>query len=250
MPASAKRPPLAAAAAAAATGRQEPRPAGTGRKARRKRRDLERQRGGTLLKAPMLRGHTAAGRLRLLDTALGCIHAPLFRVPDTTRPTSESHAAWSWPHALELPASARASHGYLAVDVGVGDTRKPTYATHHYVFFWSFLADYVVMIAVTTFEMATRLQPSSSGARGCRMLVGTEADESRVRAGAHSCDFSMLCSRCLLTFVIFWSSDLLPSHRVRPKTSRSPDVSPLAQPFLDQSSAGLSRMSSDRLRRD
>ena len=121
MPARARKPPPPSALLA--------RPSGTGRKARRKRREQERLSGGTLLRAPMLRGHTAARRLRLLDTALGCIHAPLFRCD--AGPVDASRAAsWSWPHALPSPvpgadAAAGVAAGMLAVDVGVGATFRP-----------------------------------------------------------------------------------------------------------------------------
>jgi hypothetical protein len=131
---------------------QRQRPAGTGRKARRRRREQARQAGGTLLKAPMLRGHTAAGRLRLLDSACSCIHAPLFQLPQLPMDaTSEVAAAWSWKGS-----AAAVAPGGIAVDVGVGDN------------------------PVTTMEMVANLQfgdhPGS-----CCSVIGTEADESRLR---------------------------------------------------------------------
>ena len=87
-----------------------PKPAGTGRKARAKRRRAEAAAGGKLLSAPMLRGHTAPARLRLADAICARRSLPLFRpAVDGTSHTTE-----------ELPLFG------LAVDVGVGDTPHTT----------------------------------------------------------------------------------------------------------------------------
>ena len=108
-------PALPAAHKSVAKPEHRQRPAGTGRKARRRRREQERAQGGTLLKAPMLRGHTAAGRLRLLDGALASLHAPLF-APDGPCPAAlAGRCPWGGGSA-----------GGLAVDIGVGDSPVTT----------------------------------------------------------------------------------------------------------------------------
>jgi len=128
------------------------RPAGTGRKARRRRREQARKAGGTLLKAPMLRGHTAAGRLRLLDSACRCIRAPLYQPPQLPMDDNSGVAAeWSWKESSAADAS-----GGIAVDVGVGDS------------------------PVTTLEMAQNLQLGDHPGSCCG-VIGTEADEGRLR---------------------------------------------------------------------
>ncbi|KAK3272985.1 hypothetical protein CYMTET_18751 [Cymbomonas tetramitiformis] len=81
------------------------RPAGTGRKARRRRREKECAAGGTLMRAPMLHGNTAPGRLRLLDGFCMAYRVPLFR---STKPSMIQK---------NMP---------VVVDVGVGDEATTT----------------------------------------------------------------------------------------------------------------------------
>ena len=133
-------PALPAAHKSVAKPEHRQRPAGTGRKARRRRREQERAQGGTLLKAPMLRGHTAAGRLRLLDGALASLHAPLFAPDDPCPAALAGRCPWG---------GGSMGSGGLAVDIGVGDS------------------------PVTTLEMAAALRADAA-------VIGTEVDTGRL----------------------------------------------------------------------